>query len=291
MKQFLALLEDIYKNGKDRSDRTGVGRRGIFGTRMEFDLAEGFPLVTSRFTSFKNIKEELLWFISGSYDNKELKARGINFWNAWEVTEEDVVVRLGNVYSVGSDKEHFFPGSIGPMYGYAWRNAPSEFKGKTSQDFLDYFHENVSYLDSPDLIERYAPDVQIKAFKKMGYIANGSKADMYQQVINILKRMSKYPPRNINELFVTALFDLGLTGTDQLWESIKLLKKDPYSARNCVTAWIPQWVPYRNGSYADNVINGKGALAPCHAFFQFFVEPDEEGKPSTVSLQLYQRSH
>ena len=287
MKQFLALLEDIYKNGKDRSDRTGVGRRGIFGTRMEFDLADGFPLVTSRFTSFKNIKEELLWFISGSYDNNALKERGINFWRAWEVSRNEVLMKADEDELNPDSSKFFYPGSIGPMYGYAWRNAPSDFKGRTYQDYIAYFEKHIGSVSDPTMIDRFAPDIQRFLLSEQHLIDSTATQTELESFIAFNRNSFT---RGLNERLLERLVAYDLTGIDQLWESIKMLKSNPYSARNCVTAWIPQWVPYQDKGYARNVYEGKGVLAPCHAFFQFFVEPDENGRPATVSLMLDQRS-
>lgn len=83
MKQYHDLIHKILNEGKVVPDRTGTGTRKIFGHQMRFNLQDGFPLVTTKQTFFRGAVEELLWFLRGSTDVKELQAAGINFWNEW----------------------------------------------------------------------------------------------------------------------------------------------------------------------------------------------------------------
>lgn len=98
----LALL-DVFKNGTDRGDRTGTGTRSLFGVRMEFDLQNGFPLITTKKVFFRGIVEELLWFLRGETNVKSLQDKGVHIWDEWAAPN----------------------GDVGPVYGKQWRAWPS----------------------------------------------------------------------------------------------------------------------------------------------------------------------
>lgn len=90
MKQYLNILHTVMTKGRDRLDRTGTGTRGIFGHQERFNLAEGFPLVTTKKVFTRGIIEELLWFIRGSTDNRELEALNVKIWDGWALKEDHI---------------------------------------------------------------------------------------------------------------------------------------------------------------------------------------------------------
>ena len=177
MQQYLDLLDHILENGDQKGDRTGTGTISCFGYQMRFDLAEGFPVLTTKKLHLKSIIHELLWLLSGDTNIQYLKDHNVKIWDSW------------------ADEN----GNLGPVYGHQWRNWNSD-------------------------------------------------------------------------------------GIDQIKEVVDTIKNNPNSRRMMVSAWNPSVMPDTSVSFTENVANGKAALPPCHAFFQFYVT---NGK---LSCQLYQRS-
>lgn len=231
MKTYLDGMQDVLGNGHDHADRTGVGRRSVFGRQYRFDLQKGFPLVTTKKVNIKNIIIETLWFLSGSQRALDLEEQGVNIWKQWTPTQDDATAFIEKIKLIkdvaGVDKACQLAGAsdwesalriirrrvgrIGPLYGAVWRGNYDIGNGQ------------------------YAPD--------------------------------------------------------QIKDLIRNLKTKPFHSRHCVTAWIPHLLPDSDYSPIENVLMGKGALAPCHCFFQCFVTPPEkDGGALRLSLNINCRS-
>lgn len=136
MRAYLDALQNILDNGADRGDRTGTGTRSIFGLQMRFDLSKGFPLVTTKKTFMKGITHELLWFLAGDTNIRYLLENGVHIWDEWPFKEYRLASERGEVPAMEmadfiakiiADKEFADRwGSIGPGYGFQWRNFNGE---------------------------------------------------------------------------------------------------------------------------------------------------------------------
>jgi len=134
MQQYLDLIRHIQAEGVEKTDRTDTGTKSVFGYQMRFDLAQGFPMVTTKKLHLKSIIHELLWFLKGDTNIQYLQENGVRIWNEW------------------ADEK----GNLGPVYGYQWRN----WNGEEIDQIKDIIH---TLKTSPDsrrmLVSAWNPSV------------------------------------------------------------------------------------------------------------------------------------
>jgi thymidylate synthase len=167
---YLALLDEVLKTGVQKSDRTGTGTLSIFGKSMRFDLADGFPMVTTKRLHWKSIAHELIWFIRGETNVRYLQENGVTIWDEW------------------ADKQ----GELGPVYGAQWRRWKSA-DGKTKDqlaEVMDQIQHNpdsrrmlVSAWNVGELSQMKLPPCHVLF---QFYVANGKlSCQLYQRSADI----------------------------------------------------------------------------------------------------------
>ncbi len=129
MKQYLDLMQHVKTNGTKKTDRTGTGTLSVFGHQMRFDLAQGFPVVTTKKLHLRSIIHELLWFLKGDTNIKYLHDNKVTIWDEW------------------ADDN----GDLGPVYGYQWRSWPTP-DGRHIDQISDVVHQIKNNPDSRRLI-------------------------------------------------------------------------------------------------------------------------------------------
>lgn len=170
MKQYLDLLNHVINNGVEKSDRTGTGTISVFGYQSRFNLAEGFPVLTTKKLHLRSIIHELLWFLTGDTNIKYLQENGVRIWNEW------------------ADEN----GNLGPVYGYQWRSWPAP-DGR----HIDQISQVVSSLkNNPDSRRHMVSAWNVGQIDQMNlppchilvqfYVANGKlSCQLYQRSADI----------------------------------------------------------------------------------------------------------
>ncbi|TXH00366.1 MAG: thymidylate synthase [Candidatus Moraniibacteriota bacterium] len=141
MRQYLDLLQHIMDQGGEKMDRTGAGTRSVFGHQMRFDLAQGFPLLTTKKVPFRLIAEELLWFVAGDTQLRTLALKDVHIWDEWPYKaylirnqktlpptdsiewKQGIKEFIERIKTDETFAEEY--GDLGPVYGYQWRHWPT----------------------------------------------------------------------------------------------------------------------------------------------------------------------
>lgn len=132
---YLNLLQQVLSEGTEKGDRTGTGTLSHFGAQLRFDLASGFPLLTTKKVHFKSIVYELLWFLSGSTHVDYLQKNGVRIWNEWATAEQTARFNRPE-------------GDLGPVYGHQWRNygASKGDDGSYNSDGVDQITQVIEQI-------------------------------------------------------------------------------------------------------------------------------------------------
>ncbi len=149
MKQYLELLQDIQTNGTVKTDRTGTGTMSVFGRQSRYDLADGFPAMTTKKLYFKSVVHELLWFLQGTGNIEYLAQHGVHIWDEWPykayLEKNNLAVPASNsdewkngikefIAKIATDHDFATKwGDLGPVYGVQWRKWPDGNGGEIDQ--------------------------------------------------------------------------------------------------------------------------------------------------------------
>lgn len=241
MKQYLDLLRHVRQHGVYKEDRTGTGTYSVFGYQMRFNLAEGFPLVTTKKCHLKSIIHELLWFLQGETNIRYLGEHGVSIWDEWVKpgTEEYRPATLlevnARIKAAGLQEE--FIEWVKPYWLSEYKEGYEMIQGKT-----------MHVKDGPDIpgtIYWAHPDYDAMAFawaEERGVSTKTLIAGELGPVYGYQWR--SWPAPNGESI-------------DQIAKLVEMIKKNPDSRRLIVSAWNPALV--------DQM-----ALPPCHALFQFY---------------------
>ena len=176
MKSYLKLVKHIYTKGFDKTDRTGVGTRSSFGHSLKFNLQKEFPIVKAKFTSFKMIKTELLWLLSGNTNIKFLVDNNCHIWDDW------------------ADEN----GDLGPVYGSQWR-AWKTPNGETIDQIANVIHELKNNPDSRRIMVNAwnVADIQHMKLPPCHFVFNfNTRLLSHKERLKIFRKL--YPDNNIN---------------------------------------------------------------------------------------------
>lgn len=265
MKQYLDLMKTVVETGHVANDRTGTGTVKIVGPQLRFDLAQGFPLVTTKKVHLRSIIWELLWFIQGSTSNTWLNERGVSIWDEWAVERDESVELKADVHEMIAA----YASELGVSANELLAGINMDFRAAAAAGEVDG-------SDSTGYIERWLAARNVSGNKLQVAAKKGDLGPIYgaqwrSQV-------------GVRHDAVTSSYKL--VTVDQLAELIDGLKKRPDSRRHIVNSWNSAVLPDESISPQANVVQGRQALAPCHAMFQIVTVPIRTSDRIRMLLEL-----
>jgi thymidylate synthase len=308
MKQYLEFLKTIITTGNIRTDRTNTGTISRFGMQMEFNLAEGLPLLTTKKIFLRGLIEENLWMLRGSTDNTELTDKNIHIWDQWSLRQEDLEYSLKErrdvLYAkVLKENDSVEMDTVASYYDDDKITNDSEALltllnkhqiprlkpnplGVKVGDLGPVYGEQWRFWGDPANDKELTLEERFQIAEDMleaGVSGKFTRADWefhytnYNATNALCFGKLDSDPRSIT--FKNKLDAWGIPAKiskqatiDQITAVIDSLKNKPFSRRHIVSAWNVADLPDESISPQANVLKGKMALAPCHTLFQFYVE-------------------
>lgn len=328
MKQYLDGVKQIFEEAgtEIREDRTNTGTISTFGMQIEYDLRNGrFPLLTTKKIKFESIVNELIWFLSGSTNNEDLRAMGTGIWNEWA---------LENQLSIDAVKTHTIEEQLLALNTAATCQTfkdgdPHNRRREDGREFT--VGEHVRILNIEDYEER------IKEYASYGFVfereqrfvvqSTKQKGELGPIYSKMWRDWDDYRFVSDADYFINKdFYDANFTKVedeegvnvssdgkylfhrkvDQITNLIEGLKNNPTSRRHILSGWNPALVPDEKAGHKTNILRGQQALPPCHTLCQFYARKLSQGEREQyadmngidvstapeyeLSSKLYQRS-
>lgn len=331
MQQYLNGVKQIFDRAGDeiREDRTGSGTLSTFGMQIDYDLSQGkFPLLTTKKMKFENIVNELIWFLSGSTNNEELKAMGTNIWNEWALEDQKVIQ---SSHEISVQEQLLVLNQSATCQTFKTGDSMNIRRKSDGREFTVEEHVRILNIDDyEERIKEYASyGFEYDRIRKVEFKSSMTKGELGPIYSKMWRNWDDYrfvdgDDYELNKAYYDANFSFvtdydenaiqdGKTGkyllhrkVDQISELMKGLKERPTSRRHILSGWNPALVPEEGASHEENVLRGQQALPPCHTLCQFYArklstkEREAIAKQKGIELdqapeyelssQLYQRS-
>lgn len=277
MKQYTNLLRLILEKGRVKENRTGHDAISLLDApNMVFDMDDGFPLVTERPIFFRGVVEENLWFLAGVCNNEDLLAKDVKIWDAWALKENHVV-------SITKDLPQLFneytQSRLMEMKDELSQMDPAVFVDHVQTKLIPQFEEELRAADEED----HAKDLPTLRDPKQAEGPEdmmGGFRLMRERNIELRFDHVKYPKGHLGPVYGVLWRNWQARDGevyDQIERAIDRLRSDNpkyrYSRSILISGYDPSLQPDETLSAQENVINGKQALSPCHAFMQLIAEP------------------